>query len=122
MFMLLILTARYVFEEGNSMTKKMVVGYILLSAIEPGLELARNMALTIGFYANRAGMNQYLYKRSGEYSLRQKLTPPPQNWADANFLNQYDLKSIDDSAYIFNRLSIEQKDSTFFNKHLLKKR
>ncbi len=122
MFMLMILTARYVFEEGNSMTKKMVVGYILLSAIEPGLELARNMALTIGFYANRAGMNQYLYKRSGEYSLRQKLTPPPQNWAEANFLNQYDLKSIDDSAYIFNRLSIDQKDSTFFNKHLLKKR
>jgi hypothetical protein len=122
MFVLMLLTARYVLEEGNTLLKKMVVAYIVIGAIEPALELARNMAITICYYADRARVNKFLYYRSGIYSIRQKQTPPPQNWADANFLNQYDLKSIDDSAYVFNKFSITQKDSTFFNKHLLKKR
>jgi len=116
MFILMMLVAKYVLEEGNTGMKKLVVAYLFIGAIEPALQVTRSVIFTVGYHMNHAKMNKYLYNRA------QKETNPPPDFKTSNFLVQNGLRSYDSPDNPYNKFYKQQSDSTFFVKYLMKEK
>ena len=119
-FILMLLVARYLMEEGNTVAKKLVVTYMFLGAIEPVLEIGRSMVFTIGYYINPVKMNDYLLNHTKEPNERISMLPKGTDLSHENFLILNDKETLDIPLEMYDVVP-KQKDSTFFQKYVLKK-
>ncbi len=121
MFILMVLTAKYLLETTSPLMRKLIVCYLVLGAVEPMLEFGRSVVFTAGYYVNRQAMNKYLFERSDQWSVRKTVIKRYEDAADKNFLVQDDLGSIDSPDYPLHRYCKYGKKVSFFDRYLLKR-
>ncbi len=120
MFVLMIMVTKYLLEERFSPTKRIIIAYVVLSAIDPVLQVSRSVAFTIGHYINPVATNTYLYNRAGEWSNWKKLVPDRSKWKEANFNILNIPETTDTTINPFLSALEKQSDNSFFNHYLLK--
>jgi hypothetical protein len=121
MFVLMVLVTKYILEERSSTTNKLVVAYVVLSAIDPLLQVGRSVVFTIGHYIDPVATNTCLYNRAGEWSNWKNLVPDRSKWKEANFNILNVPETSDTTINPFLSVLEKQNDTPFFNKYLLKK-
>lgn len=120
MFILMILVTKFIIEEPSSRVKNMVITYVILASLEGFLAFGRSVTFTIWHYIYPLETNIYLYERAGEWFNWKNLVPDKREWKNQNFNILNFEKTQDTSANINIRYFELQKDSSIFNKYLLK--
>jgi len=119
-FILMLLTAKFVLEEGNILLKKLVVTYLILGTIEPALELGRSVVFTVGYYVDPVCMNTYLYHRTSLFNSRINMLPKTNDFKNSNFLILNYIETLDTSINPNMPYFKVQKDTTLFSRFLMK--
>lgn len=115
MFILTVLVIRFVLEETNRVGRSLVIGYLVLAAIEPVATMSRSLVFKCYSYINTAGLNTYLLNRGDEYGYQKALRKETET---GSLLIQDDLKTVSNPKNGNMKNFMGVADKSFFYKHL----